>query len=377
VGHRSIKADHAAVREAALDRLMVAVSDVHLTPVRDVTLLQTAARLLNDALADYELSELGDSIKRLSEDDRLQRDRSGRILPQSGGRSPLRTARAFAAARESAGIVSDYEPPYDLDAENTCGRRVLSHKLLTARQERRLAQRTAIGNRAAINQMVVSNARLAWSQTRSFAPTPAGAMDRDDYFQEACLGLIRAAEKFDPGRGFRFSTYAVAWINQATRRAQANLGRVIRIPVHVYDDVRNVRAVIVHQERDLGSTPLPDEIGRVIAMPPAEVTRLLELSEPIASLDAEPDLLANLESCAADSPELTLSELELLEILDSTLSERDRQIVSLRFGIGENREHTLEEVGRRLGVTRERVRQIQSAALDQIRPLVKEVLAGR
>jgi RNA polymerase primary sigma factor len=145
----------------------------------------------------------------------------------------------------------------------------------------------------------------------------------------------------------------------------------------VYDDVRNVRAVIVHQERDLGSTPEPDEIGRVIVMPPAEVTRLLELSEPVASLDAEPDLLANLESCAADNPELTLSELELLEILDSTLSERDRQIVSLRFGIGENREHTLEEVGRTLGVTRERVRQIQSAALDQIRPLVKDVLAAR
>jgi RNA polymerase primary sigma factor len=243
--------------------------------------------------------------------------------------------------------------------------------LLTAAEERELARRKDEGDEAAKRKLIESNLRLVMSITRNYVNSGVPLLD---LIQEGNLGLIRAVEKFDYKMGFKLSTYATWWIRQAVTRAIADQGRTIRLPVHVVDQVRRVmRARRVLTQR-LNRDPLPEEIAKESGFEVKRVNELLDLVEDPVSLETpvgDGDSLYGdmIEDINSDQPDLVLAEMlrtaELRTALDH-LSERMRHVLELRFGLTGAIPKTLEEVGSELGVTRERVRQLESRALREL-----------
>lgn len=219
-------------------------------------------------------------------------------------------------------------------------------------------------------RLVVGNLRLVVLFARKYLGRGVPLLD---LVQEGNLGLMRAADKFDHTRGFRFSTYASWWIKQAVQRAL--LDRTLRLPVHVADDrrrVAKVRAAFAMQHR---REPSAEEIAPLSGLSPDRVANILSLPSQPASLDTPMGedgdaTLADILPSDAELPEIEVSLRALgghLETLMSALTEREQQVLRMRFGMGDVREHTLEEVGRELSLTRERIRQIERSALDKLR----------
>lgn len=234
---------------------------------------------------------------------------------------------------------------------------------------KRLGLKAATGDRRAINQLVVQNTRLIPS---SVGGSEIGSVfDRDDDFQEACLGLIRAAEKFDVRKGFKFSTYATLWIKQAVARARADRGQVIRLPVHIIEQVRPVRGYVARYERRVGVGPETSEIARNVEKDSEEVAHLLRISQPVLSLDSvgDPRLDEADRGPYWNADDVLLAE-QLVATLERNLGPRERTVILLRFGIGLDKELTLDEDGRAMGITRERVRQIQGPALERLQSAI-------
>ena len=242
--------------------------------------------------------------------------------------------------------------------------------LLTAAEERELARRKDEGDEEAKRQLIESNLRLVMSITRNYVNSGVPLLD---LIQEGNLGLIRAVEKFDYRMGFKLSTYATWWIRQAVTRAIADQGRTIRLPVHVVDQVRRVmRAPDPHPEAE--PRPAPAEIAKESGFELKRVQELLDLVEDPVSLETpvgDGDSMYGdmLEDVNSEQPDVVLAELlrsvELQGALDK-LSERMRHVLELRFGLSGKAPQTLEEVGTELGVTRERVRQLESRALREL-----------
>ncbi len=338
-----------------------------------LTFEQIATALEEVEISKEQVAELhsyleGEGIDVVGADGKLATSEGGRFEP-AGGRQEAKTPDA----PRKPEIDLTVEP--SLDSLRLYLRSIGRVQLLTADREVALAQRIERGDLVAKQEMVEANLRLVVSIAKGYLGRGLSFLD---LIQEGSLGLIRAVEKFDYRRGYKFSTYATWWIRQAVTRAIADKGRTIRIPVHMVEKLNKV----VHVERqlvqELGREPTPEEIARQLECTSREVREILRMAQQPVSLEKpigeeeESELGDFVEDESAESPFETAStnlrKENVRKALDA-LPQREREVIEMRFGLTGARPYTLEEVGRAFNVTRERIRQIENHTLKKLESL--------
>jgi RNA polymerase primary sigma factor len=269
-------------------------------------------------------------------------------------------------------VEHDYEEAAPAaDPVRTYLREIGGVSLLSAKDEVRLAKLIEKGDQDAKNALIEANLRLVVSVAKRYMGRGLNLLD---LIQEGNLGLIRAVEKFDYRKGFKFTTYATWWIRQAVSRAIADQARTIRIPVHMVDAINRVTRMQRQLVQDFGRQPTAAQIGEELDLPAAKVEELLELARETVSLEApmgdtEASLADFIEDEHTRQPDQLTARKIMKEDLRKTLDglpERERKIIELRYGLNGNDPMTLEQVGQNFGVTRERIRQMEIRTLRRL-----------
>ncbi|MBI2300036.1 MAG: sigma-70 family RNA polymerase sigma factor [Armatimonadetes bacterium] len=248
--------------------------------------------------------------------------------------------------------------------------------LLTESEEVSLARRIELGDQQAVHQMVEANLRLVVSVAKRYRRYNESSMSLSDLIQEGNIGLMKAVRKFDRHKGYRFSTYATYWIRQAITRALSDQARSIRLPVYMADAITRMYKTMSQLSQELGRPPSAEEVAKRLNLQVDQVHEMLQHSAETGSLDAplcdeEGSYLGDfIEDPGALQPELAAGHVLLRRQVEAALGEldeRERQVLKMRYGLDDGNEHTLEEVGQRFALTRERIRQIEMRALEKLR----------
>jgi RNA polymerase primary sigma factor len=285
---------------------------------------------------------------------------------------------APAVSKKKKSKVEEEDSSSGDDAIKLYLKEIQKTKLLTAEEERSLARRIASGEMAARDHMIESNLRLVVKIAKRYMNRGLPFLD---LIEEGNMGLIKAVERFKLSKECRFSTYATWWIRQSIERALVNQSRTIRLPVHVSDDINKFIKISRELVHRYNREPHVDEIAEAMGVEPAYIRRLMVLVKKTFSIEhpmgenRDYSLIDTIEDTNADDPSVFLEDLDkyahIREWLDS-LAENEREILVLRFGLEDREPQTLDTIGQKFGVTRERIRQIEAKSLDKLRKIMEE-----
>jgi RNA polymerase sigma factor (sigma-70 family) len=361
--------DDRSSRTSALVELLATIVHSSAAPLHERELVEVAGRRLDQAWADWRRSELRVALD-LLDDPAIKVLNRGRLVSLRPPRDLDETFDRAIRVENAAERVAQLEAP---SVTTTAWHAIPGYfdaPLLTQKEEWEIGLRSRMGHREAINAFVVANTRLCGAALRRSAVT--SSFDEEDQLQEGMLGVMRAAEKFDVYRGFKFSTYATWWVRQAISRAIADKARTIRVPVHLLEKHNKIRAATHRLRNDLGREPVPEEIAARTQISPNEVDEIRSIfrATELVPLDERSDRVPDDET-----PERLVIEglaRTEAEYWLGMLAEREADVLRYRYGIGTGKGMTLDEVGRVFEVTRERIRQIEKSAIERLQDLAQE-----